>query len=251
MNQKLNAALAPHDAALLCEDPDEIARVAADFHAEHSPAGPTEEFLVEQLARAAWRTRRLGRIEHSVIGFQMALAAHRSQCELQKDPTRTDSEIHLDNSILMGAAFHEDCDQRRRAQETIARMQEAAERSFLRCLKALHAEQDRRCKALSVPAATAGAERKVSSTGFAAAAESVVREFPKNQPSAVEKTEQPAAASSSSVHSNVVTLPRGPRHQAPDPIVPAPAPEQASAGAPPPATGRSPSATIKDTHDRE
>ncbi|MGH9668151.1 MAG: hypothetical protein ACRD9L_27340 [Bryobacteraceae bacterium] len=154
MPHRLTTALASHNAALYCEDETEITRLVADFQAEHDPVGPTEAFLVEQLARAAWHTRRYGRMELGLVDLQMAQAAGRLECRRTQDRDRTNPEIHHNNTLLLGAAFHEDCDKDRRAQERMARLQDAAQRAFLRCLKALHNEQDRRRKTLAQPQRT-------------------------------------------------------------------------------------------------
>lgn len=151
MSHKLTTALAPHNTALYCEDETEVARLVSDFKAEHNPVGPTEIYLVEQMARAVWNTRRHGRTELGLLDLQTALAADRIGRQRVQDRNRADPEIHGNNTLLLGAAFHEDCGKDRRAQERIARLRDAAERSFLRCLKALHQEQDRRRKALVQP----------------------------------------------------------------------------------------------------
>lgn len=167
MSHKLTTALAPHNTALYCEDETEVARLVSDFKAEHNPVGPTETYLVEQMARAVWNTRRHGRTELGLLDLQTSRAADRMDRPRVQDRDRTDPEIHSNNTLLLGAAFHEDCDKDRRAQERIARLRDAAERSFLRCLKALRQEQDRRRKALVQPrpAIEAGAPVQAAAHG--------------------------------------------------------------------------------------
>lgn len=180
MSEKLTSALAPHNAALYCEDETEVARLAAAFREEHNPVGATEEHLVEELARAVWHTRRYSRMELGLVDLQTAQAADRMDCPRTQDRARTNPEIHHNNTILLGRAFHEDCNKERRAQERLARLQDMTQRAFLRVLKALHNEQDRRRKAQAQP-------QPQPESSFSAAAEA-------------------AAPASAPVSSNVVVL---------------------------------------------
>ena len=143
MKQKLNSTLAPHNAALYCEDPEEIAKLVSEFHAEHDPVGPTETYLVEQLARAAWRTRRLGRVELGVLDYETAITAGVLERERLQDRERISAPVYQDNTSLLGKAFYDDC-KGGRAQTRVAALQAEAEKAFLRCLKQLLQLQDRR-----------------------------------------------------------------------------------------------------------
>src|SRR5215471_8684119 len=72
------------------EDPDEYHALVAALAAEHSPQGPTEEHLVEELAGILWRKRRLRLAE---------AAAHRRGLEDRLEPYRETVKaalVHLD-----------------------------------------------------------------------------------------------------------------------------------------------------------
>jgi hypothetical protein len=49
------------------EDPAEFAALLAAFRSEHQPGGPTEAFLVEDLARCQWKLRRISAIEAALL----------------------------------------------------------------------------------------------------------------------------------------------------------------------------------------
>lgn len=64
---RVNRLTAVLEAALLpWEDGAELADLQAEFMAEHSPQGPTERHLLEQLVLLAWRKRRVAMAEHAL-----------------------------------------------------------------------------------------------------------------------------------------------------------------------------------------
>jgi hypothetical protein len=68
---------------LAWEDADEYRALVVALVAEHSPQGPTEEHLVEELAGIPWRKRRLRRAE---------AAAHHRGLEDTLSPFRGNEE---------------------------------------------------------------------------------------------------------------------------------------------------------------
>ena len=73
----LNHGVLSRHAVLPWEDADEYRDLVAALVAEHTPTGPTEEHLVEELAGIVWRKRRLRLAE---------AAAHRSRLEHRLSP---------------------------------------------------------------------------------------------------------------------------------------------------------------------
>jgi hypothetical protein len=65
------------------EDADEYSTLLAALVAEHSPQGPTEEHLVEELAGVLWRKRRVRLVEAASHrrGLEEALAPNREIIE--------------------------------------------------------------------------------------------------------------------------------------------------------------------------
>jgi hypothetical protein len=49
------------------ENPEEFDQLLAEYTAEHQPAGPTEAFLVRELAQAQWKLRRIAEIESGLL----------------------------------------------------------------------------------------------------------------------------------------------------------------------------------------
>jgi hypothetical protein len=77
-------------AVLPWEEPDEYHSLVDALVAEHSPQGPTEEHLVEELAGVLWRKRRLRLAEAASYrrGLNKTLASHRETVEV--------ALVHLD-----------------------------------------------------------------------------------------------------------------------------------------------------------
>jgi hypothetical protein len=50
------------------EDPQEFAVLLASYHEEHQPDGPTESFLVNELAHCQWKLRRVAAMEAGLLG---------------------------------------------------------------------------------------------------------------------------------------------------------------------------------------
>jgi len=68
----LRHGLAAETATLPGENEHHFKQFCAELRAEHQPAGPTEEILLQQLATAAWRLRRCRGLETGF--FEMRLA---------------------------------------------------------------------------------------------------------------------------------------------------------------------------------
>lgn len=141
--------------AIYCEDSAEPARILGGLRSLYRPNGPSEEFLVEQMAHAQWNIRRYQRTLTGLIEYQTALTAGRLELERKQDMSRTDPEIQRANTLLMGAAFHFDS-RENSAQLRLHRMLLDLDRQYCRALKNLFAEQARRAKA--APAADHGLE---------------------------------------------------------------------------------------------
>jgi len=73
------------------EDADEYSTLLTALIAEHSPHGPTEEHLVEELAAVLWRKRRLRMAE---------AASHRRGLEEALAPDKETVETALFYSVL-------------------------------------------------------------------------------------------------------------------------------------------------------
>ena len=120
--------LTSQTAVLPNEDPEEFRELRDAFFDEHQPAGPTETLLVEQMAMAAWRLRRLRALETGLFKVRIS--------QLRDD----DSDPPLDPRASAYAYDNRDI-------ETLSRYETRIERSFYRALHELQ-----RLRAASEPA---------------------------------------------------------------------------------------------------
>jgi hypothetical protein len=72
----LRHGLTAQIAVLPNEKPEEFQELCDAFFDEHHPAGPTETLLVEQMAMAAWRLRRLRALETGLFAVRMSQLPH-------------------------------------------------------------------------------------------------------------------------------------------------------------------------------
>jgi len=58
------------------EDPEEYQVMLAAYREEHQPDGPTESFLVDELAHCQWKLRRIAAVEAGLLGAGETGASH-------------------------------------------------------------------------------------------------------------------------------------------------------------------------------
>ena len=117
------------------ENPETWARVASEHVKAYAPANAVEHGLVEEIAFASWKLRRLARVETGLFDIAMETQA----ADLAKQ-FRTPDE-----SIRTACAF-EYLAEGRRSIALLTRYQAQIERSRERAIKALGEMQDRRKK---------------------------------------------------------------------------------------------------------
>ncbi len=117
----LRHGLTAQIAVLPNENPEEFRELRDAFFDEYHPAGPTETLLVEQLATAAWRLRRVRALETGLFNIRIS--------DLREDK----SDPPLDPRAR---AFAYDTSGSRSI-ETLSRYETRTERSFYRALHEL------------------------------------------------------------------------------------------------------------------
>ena len=130
----------------------------SDFHellesyeAEHSPATPTEEALVQQLTMAMWRLRRLYHAEAAYYAKDMKFLKERN------------SKEDLDDHTLTGLSINRNQD----TASTFRRQEASLERSFYRALHELQRLRAQRSKlALDSHPVPTQAEPQASARGL-------------------------------------------------------------------------------------
>jgi hypothetical protein len=138
--------LTARDAVLPEEDRAAYLDLLAALEAEHQPQGPTETFLVRQMASAQWRLQRLTRIETGLFMAQMEKVKHweydRDQVQHEEDEARTPEEQHDEQTRLLGVLFYRNSGADSFA--TLARYENMLNREYFRAFKALQtARKDR------------------------------------------------------------------------------------------------------------
>ena len=125
------------------ENPDEFQELLDAFLAEYQPAGPTETLLVEQMAIASWRLRRMRALETGLFALRM------SQLPRDENAAALDPRSRAFAYDTSGS----------RAIETLSRYETRIERSFYRALHEL--ERLRAAPALPIlPSRRHSASRK-------------------------------------------------------------------------------------------
>ena len=115
------------------EDPADLLDLAERYHADLKPDGAVEEDLVERMAVATYRLRRIARIE--VGYFDLRLRYHPMPEQLNKDG-RTDP---------LAFAYHFDCSEEQ-VFDRLSRYESRIQRDYSRCLKDLQTLQNARKK---------------------------------------------------------------------------------------------------------
>jgi hypothetical protein len=110
------------------ETAEDLAELAAEVHEQHSPADPTERFLVDTLISNEWRLRRLRRLEAEL--WQTGVDAYLTQNTEMERATSGDAFSYS------GTAF-----------ERLQRIVNCCERNYHRALKSLAASQVARARA--------------------------------------------------------------------------------------------------------
>jgi hypothetical protein len=127
---RLRHGLASPLIVLPFEDQNEYNNLYASFCEEYSPAGPTEESLVKQIADSQWKLRRLEKVENHVLAAMLDTP----QTEPNVDPFSAMA------SALLGPGKHQ------QALNSLARYQSTLNRQFLQSVKELRRIQnERRC----------------------------------------------------------------------------------------------------------
>jgi hypothetical protein len=105
----ITQSLCARDATLESEDDAEFNRLVADFRREYQPAGPTEDYLVQQMAASYWKSRRLTRLETGALTHQsdLTLAGFSDGQVVAFVPTAHGA--HDNQTLTLGKAVHEDC----------------------------------------------------------------------------------------------------------------------------------------------
>ena len=121
------------------ESESDFAALLESYEAEHAPATPTEEALVQQLVMATWRLRRLYHAEAGYYAHRMEDTADRSK------------DYNLDHSGHVGLVV----DWSNKTLDAFARQQAHLERSFCRAIRELkRLRSERKPKLASVPQPT-------------------------------------------------------------------------------------------------
>ncbi len=113
------------------ENPEEFQELLDAFLSEYQPAGPTETLLVEQMAMASWRLRRMRSLETGLFSLRM------SQLSRDENASGLDPRSRAFAYDASGS----------RSIETLSRYETRIERSFYRALHELE-----RLRATTTPA---------------------------------------------------------------------------------------------------
>jgi hypothetical protein len=131
------------------EDADEYQALVAALVAQHSPQGPTEEHLVEELVGILWRKRRLRLAEAAAFRRGLTKVASPDQQTIQAALVHLDVEKHTaDDTANALSALNEDQAILTRALDLL---QAGKARAYDKALSALHEEMQERWAELSTP----------------------------------------------------------------------------------------------------
>jgi hypothetical protein len=117
----LRHGLTAQTAVLPNEDPDEFQELLDAFLAEYQPSGPTETLLVEQMAMATWRLRRMRALETGLFSLRMS--------QLSREENSSDPDPRSRAFAYDASGSH--------SIETLSRYETRIERSFYRALHEL------------------------------------------------------------------------------------------------------------------
>ncbi len=148
----LKHGLLASDTVLPDEDSQAFLDLLAALEAEHQPASPLEEFLVQQLANAQWRLRRLTRVETGLLASRLDETRDRVARYEENDeddasePNPDDQDpqqAHDETTRLLGVAFHYDSSAAESFSK-LSRYENTIRRAFYKALYALLFAQTRR-----------------------------------------------------------------------------------------------------------
>ncbi|HUJ24145.1 MAG TPA: hypothetical protein VLX58_21565 [Bryobacteraceae bacterium] len=120
----LRHGLTAQTAVLHNENQEDFRQLLEAFQSEYQPAGPTENLLVEQMAMAAWRLRRLRAIETGLFNLRM----------FESKPGLRDRYPNMPDLDHRAVAFLDDT-RGARAIENLFRYETRIERSFYKALR--------------------------------------------------------------------------------------------------------------------
>jgi hypothetical protein len=124
------------------ESESEFTSLLESYEAEHQPATPTEEALVQQLTMAMWRLRRLYHAEAAFLARE------------RKSRAKWHSETMLDDRTLTGMAINAN----QNTVSTFRRQEASLERTFYRAMHELERLRARRPAKLALDSRPAVAE---------------------------------------------------------------------------------------------
>ncbi|HEY1206424.1 MAG: hypothetical protein ABSH46_10895 [Bryobacteraceae bacterium] len=130
--------LLARDAVLPEEDRAAHLDLLAALEEEYQPDGPTQTFLVQQLASAQWRLQRFVRIETGFFAARMERVRsneYEDQLQHEADDATTPEEKYEENTRLLGVLFLQHCNGD--SITKLARYGSMLNREYYRALKAL------------------------------------------------------------------------------------------------------------------
>jgi hypothetical protein len=150
----LKHGLLASETVLPDEDTEAFLDLLAALEAEHQPASPLEEFLVQQLANAQWRLRRLTRVETGLLASRLddtrdRVASYEENDEDDDDASEPNpddqdpQQAHDETTRLLGLSFHYDSSAAESFSK-LSRYENTIRRAFYKALYALQFAQARR-----------------------------------------------------------------------------------------------------------
>jgi hypothetical protein len=147
---EVTQSLCARDATLDCEDDAEFNRLLAGLRQEHQPSGLTEDYFVQQMAAAYWKSRRLTRFETGVLAHQSDRTVMIGLSDYRPPIEPTPHAVRDHETMTLGMAVYEDCN----SGNVIVKLTNCAsivDRGFQRSLQQLQRLQAARKPAVSQP----------------------------------------------------------------------------------------------------
>ena len=144
-------SLCARDSTLYFEQDAEFNQVLQAFRDEHQPVGPTEDYLVQQLAALYWKTRRLGRMEVGLLHHQLdmeSIVMPALKLNYKTGETPPMGAIHDWRTELLGRALHSDCSTGN-ALLKLTLCEAISDRMFHRTLRHLQDHRSRRARQIA------------------------------------------------------------------------------------------------------
>jgi hypothetical protein len=131
-------------AALLTAGDETLHQIRAALRAEHAPQGPSENYFIEQMAAAIFRSTRFNRAGTGVFhsGVKSYLDLHPDQ--QFESSTLTSEEMAGLGDALLGIAFRADVQDEHGTISLLARLTDGEYRNFDRALRQLQSLQEKR-----------------------------------------------------------------------------------------------------------